>query len=358
MALFLDQNHHHQVIKKQESPLNLYLLNVTFVAKNIRKLKVESNIEQDESLTLFYRDGKFLGASETNEYTDTEKLDKETGEYVTTQKDKYGKNHLSNVAKYNVPIDEPKPITSVILTVISNVYNDSVFIDDEFKGSTRLDIRLPKGEHKIRVEKENYRLYEKIINLQEPKTIKAKLYKLPGRLLVEIDPSDAVVRILKQTMAYKPGIELQAGFYNIEVSKKGFNTVQKKIHIKENEETRIKIKLALVELLIANKKNKLNKTTFKEPVLGMEFVLIPGGCFMMGNPKDEPDRDDDEGPVHKVCLDAFWMGKYEVTVGQFSRFVKDSGNSGNGGNYWRCEVMAKPEKLKQKDNHPVACIME
>jgi formylglycine-generating enzyme required for sulfatase activity len=32
-----------------------------------------------------------------------------------------------------------------------------------------------------------------------------------------------------------------------------------------------------------------------------------------------------EKPVHEVCVDGFWMGKYEVTRGQFMRFVKDSG---------------------------------
>ncbi|MCI5157678.1 MAG: hypothetical protein D3906_04420 [Candidatus Electrothrix sp. AUS1_2] len=43
--------------------------------------------------------------------------------------------------------------------------------------------------------------------------------------------------------------------------------------------------------------------TWTEPTTGMEFV-----------------RDDDEGPVHKVCVDGFWLGKYEVTNGQFRRF--------------------------------------
>jgi len=54
-----------------------------------------------------------------------------------------------------------------------------------------------------------------------------------------------------------------------------------------------------------------------EPATGMEFVWIPGGCFMMGSPKSEKDRYDDEGPVHEVCLDGFWLGKYEVTQAEW-----------------------------------------
>ena len=94
----------------------------------------------------------------------------------------------------------------------------------------------------------------------------------------------------------------------------------------------------------------------KEPVLGMEFVLIPGGCFMMGSPENELKRESNEGPVHKVCLDDFWMGKYEVTVGQFASFVKDIGYKGDGENRCECKGMAKPDNFEQEDTHPVACI--
>ncbi len=31
--------------------------------------------------------------------------------------------------------------------------------------------------------------------------------------------------------------------------------------------------------------------------------------------------DDDERPVHEVCVDDFYIGKYEVTVGEFKKFV-------------------------------------
>ena len=53
---------------------------------------------------------------------------------------------------------------------------------------------------------------------------------------------------------------------------------------------------------------ELEPNSFQEPVTGMEFVYIPGGKFQMGSPLDEKDRDDDEGPVHEVFVDGFWMG--------------------------------------------------
>jgi formylglycine-generating enzyme required for sulfatase activity len=60
--------------------------------------------------------------------------------------------------------------------------------------------------------------------------------------------------------------------------------------------------------------------SWKEPITGIDFVWIPGGCFYMGSPQSEKGREVDEGPVHEVCVKGFWMGKTEVTNGQFREF--------------------------------------
>jgi formylglycine-generating enzyme required for sulfatase activity len=53
---------------------------------------------------------------------------------------------------------------------------------------------------------------------------------------------------------------------------------------------------------------------FVQEFNGVEMVLVPKGCFMMGS--DE--GDDDEQPVHEQCFDApFWIDKTEVTNAQF-----------------------------------------
>ncbi|MBX7244065.1 MAG: formylglycine-generating enzyme family protein [Candidatus Sumerlaeaceae bacterium] len=50
---------------------------------------------------------------------------------------------------------------------------------------------------------------------------------------------------------------------------------------------------------------------------GIEFVYIRPGTFMMGSPGNEPGRDNDE-TQHRVTLTkGFWLGKYEVTQGQW-----------------------------------------
>jgi formylglycine-generating enzyme required for sulfatase activity len=57
------------------------------------------------------------------------------------------------------------------------------------------------------------------------------------------------------------------------------------------------------------------------PAQSFEFepamVEIPGGSFMMGSPRSEAGRGNDEGPQHQVTVSSFFMGKYEVTQAQW-----------------------------------------
>jgi len=49
----------------------------------------------------------------------------------------------------------------------------------------------------------------------------------------------------------------------------------------------------------------------------LEMVAIPSGKFMMGSPKTEAERYDDESPQHEVTVSSFFMGKYPVTQAQW-----------------------------------------
>jgi formylglycine-generating enzyme required for sulfatase activity len=57
-------------------------------------------------------------------------------------------------------------------------------------------------------------------------------------------------------------------------------------------------------------------------VLEMRLVRIPAGKFLMGSPASEATRFPDEGPQHGVDFrQAFYLGKYEVTQGQYRRLM-------------------------------------
>src|SRR5262249_38839391 len=59
----------------------------------------------------------------------------------------------------------------------------------------------------------------------------------------------------------------------------------------------------------------------------MSFVLVPPGTFRMGSPKDEPGHGVggfDETPHQVTLTRPLYLGKHEVTVGQFRRFVESA----------------------------------
>jgi formylglycine-generating enzyme required for sulfatase activity len=68
---------------------------------------------------------------------------------------------------------------------------------------------------------------------------------------------------------------------------------------------------------------------FKDTSSGIEMVYVKGGCYKMGDiyyeeNKSKPEFDierDEERPVHEVCVDDFYMGKYEVTQGQWKSIM-------------------------------------
>jgi formylglycine-generating enzyme required for sulfatase activity len=66
-----------------------------------------------------------------------------------------------------------------------------------------------------------------------------------------------------------------------------------------------------------------------------EMVYVQGGTFTMGSPASEPERSSDE-VQHQVTLSSFYIGKYEVTQGQWEAVMGDN-----------------PSDFKKGDNYPV-----
>ena len=64
----------------------------------------------------------------------------------------------------------------------------------------------------------------------------------------------------------------------------------------------------------------------------MEFVYVPGDCFQMGCDESDVECSSDEKPRHNVCLQGFWIGKYEVTNAQWQTIMKHIPSNFQGAN--------------------------
>lgn len=90
--------------------------------------------------------------------------------------------------------------------------------------------------------------------------------------------------------------------------------------------------LALVSLLglgLANRADqgeRLQAPSYRVNSVGMQLSRIPAGMFLMGSAETEAHRLPNEGPVHEVRIsEPFWLGRHEVTRGEFARFVNETG---------------------------------
>ena len=80
-------------------------------------------------------------------------------------------------------------------------------------------------------------------------------------------------------------------------------------------------------------RNETPGATCKEPTTGMEFVYVPGGKFEMGCGKKEQGCSNDEKPRHKVKVNGFWIGKYEVTQAQWVAIMGNNPSYFKGADY-------------------------
>jgi len=183
-----------------------------------------------------------------------------------------------------------------------------------------------------------------------------------GQLFVETDPKGAQVRVLNIKPPFSQGIELDPGKYHLEASAAGYEAKRQWVELEAGEVKTVDI--------------RLNKPTgaFTNS-LGMKFVLIPAGSFMMGSPPGESGRGDDENQ-HRVRLaKEFYLQTTEVTVGQFRQFVRATGyeteaetkggcwvsTKGGGwkkkkGTNWNNPGSWESAQYRQKDSDPVTCV--
>jgi len=119
--------------------------------------------------------------------------------------------------------------------------------------------------------------------------------------------------------------------------------------------------------------------------VGAEMIYIPPGEFMMGSTKEEQSwalangslKEDDvkregEAPRKAIIKQGFWMGRTEVTVGQWKQFVKETGYVTDGEKKGVPDERPKVEEkftllgdkswrdpnlgFELQDDHPMCCV--
>jgi formylglycine-generating enzyme required for sulfatase activity len=173
-------------------------------------------------------------------------------------------------------------------------------------------MELEPGRYHVEVAAEEYETERRWIELtpgfKEP--YRFELKKMPpkvGKIFVKSVPAEATVKILNVDQGFRQGMELGPGEYRLQVSSKGYYPQDRLIEISAGEEKQIAFELT-PHKIITNK-------------IGMKFVLIPAGKFVLGSPYDEPGRRNKE-KQHEVRISRpFYFQTTEVSQGQWKRIM-------------------------------------
>lgn len=218
---------------------------------------------------------------------------------------------------------------------IAEVDQESPLIDNENKivlKPVTEEIRKKYSEEIALLENDLATLKTKIAELKNDNT--AKLAEKDGleSVLKMIDIKEQKEKRLEEVrVMWKQAIEYDFAVYNkIVASPSGQD-------LKEAAWQKLVAKYPEASGLGTGELDLLRMLLFKEwiePTTGIEFILIKGGCFQMGDKFGT--GDEDEKPVHEVCVDSFGIGKYEITQGQ-----------------WQKIMGSNPSKFTIGDNYPV-----
>ena len=217
---------------------------------------------------------------------------------------------MKPVANNNRVITTNDNNKQVELTLRSNVYDDEVFIDGVSFGSTRLVTSLPRGVHNVEVRKLGYKPYQARVDLNKARTIHVNLVKKPE--------------------------SIAAPTYTREQTEVTTHQVNENINVlNENVQTAV--------------------------------VVIPAGKFKMGDINGNG-LANERPVVEKVIANSFAMQSREVTVGDYEKFVANTGyktqaeqNKGcayylNGEPVWEANLNWRNPGFDQNSNFPAVCL--
>jgi formylglycine-generating enzyme required for sulfatase activity len=204
-------------------------------------------------------------------------------------------------------------------------------IDEPFQQGIELD----PGKYHLQVSSEGYEPQDRRIELGPGETsrIILTLKKIPskvGKLFVETVPKDATVKILNIRPKFSQGMELEPGYYHVEVSAQGYKTERRYIDLEAGNEEPFRFELTKIKAAepISPQKTITNS-------IGMKFVLIPAGSFTMGRQLSQEEVAKryggeakwfkDEHPPHPVKITKpFYLQTTEISQGHWKWVMGDN----------------------------------
>ena len=173
-------------------------------------------------------------------------------------------------------------------------------------------MRIPHGQHRVRVTRDGYVPETRTIEVAGPTTSPVSLTRNPQPFTVTTKPAGAFVSLPLSEQSYSPGVLLTPGSYSVRAVLPGYATWEGAVnHHAVPTDHALTLRTGIAE--------------FADPLVsggtGPTMVAIAAGTFRMGC-VSRVDCRSNELPVHDVTLARpLALSKFEVTCDEFARFA-------------------------------------
>ena len=218
-------------------------------------------------------------------------------------------------------------------------------------------MQLPAGSYEVEASAPGYMTKTETVAHGSSATVHRMALSRSGQpFTVVVEPAAARVRLLDHAEPYQPSMILPPGSYRVQASANGYETATESVAHGTSP---------TVRRMTLRKAGPTVGDRFRDCAECPEMVVLPAGSYRMGSPSYEQGRGEDEGPVHEATIAApFAIGRHEVTVAEFGRFVDKTGYSAGSScrTYENGEWESRAGRgwrnpgFGQVGRHPVACV--
>ena len=227
-----------------------------------------------------------------------------------------------------VPIVTLAPVPGD-LSLITDPAGASATVDESFRGSTPLALKLAPGvDHRITLSRAGYEVVNHTLTMEpgEQKTLSVKFSPQYGLVFITSNPADAALTVDGKAKGLaSQRLRLTTRQHTLEFSRPGYRTQRITLTPRSGVSKALSVDLKPV--------TESPPSAVAMPILtrsgdGQELRLIEPGEFTMGSSRREQGRRANE-TLHRVVLTRpYYLGVKEVTNAEYRRFNTDH-NSGS-----------------------------
>ena len=200
-----------------------------------------------------------------------------------------------------------------------------IYVDNEYKGTGSWTGKLMGGEHLFEARKESHNTTTVNVRLtagKDEKVVIPNPKPVLGTLNVATIPMGVKIYIDGKEEGSTPRYitDVLIGTHELKLEMNGYVTIIKTVEVKESKVVNVNEKMVSektgLENMVGNNEEIVSTGNKVIDVKGIkiEMVYVEGGTFEMGATKEQGNNVYDyEKPTHRVILNDYYIGKYEVT---------------------------------------------